>query len=53
DVVQTLASPRRLLELVVEHEDALRIDENDPASVADLPEGVRLTKARASTAATV
>ena len=53
DVVQTLASPRRLLELVVEHDDVVRIDDHDPGALAERPDEVRLIKQKAASGASV
>lgn len=44
DIYRTLASPRRLLELSVDHEDVVRIDADDPSSLLPLPDGVRLVQ---------
>jgi hypothetical protein len=44
DVFWTLASPRLLLEQVVEHHDELALDTSDPRSLLERPRGVQLVK---------
>ncbi len=44
--VETLPSPRRLLEITVDHRDAVRLDPGHPEALAKLPEGVRVSKRR-------
>ena len=44
DVVRTLASPRLLVELVVEHDDVLAFDTSDSGGLLERPRGVQLIK---------
>jgi hypothetical protein len=45
--IETLAVPRRMLEVSVLHRDAVRIDAEDPAALAPRPAGVQLLQAPA------
>jgi hypothetical protein len=44
DVLRTLPSPRRVVEVVVEHDDNVHLDAGDPAMLWHRPDGVELVK---------